>query len=119
MTNVLRRKNVAKVAVLLGGIMFICVVVLFSGIDNATSVNEVYKQDVVEDDDVDGVPFKPVSRHGENYLQHYENKRRRDISQGKSMVPQKLIIGNGNGSRIDHEKREAVKEVNEHRLWEI
>lgn len=120
-------KNATKVAVLLGVLVFICVVTVFSGIDTAS---EVYKQDVVEDDDAIHEHLQPASidysvlplpsRHDENYTgkyrPHRENKRRRDISQNKSMESQKLLIDNGNCSRIDHEKRETVKEVNERRL---
>lgn len=119
MKNVLRWKNAVKVAVLLGVVIFVCLITVFTGID---TTSKVYKPDVVKDDDAIHQHLQPTaakidysvlplrSRHDENYAgdrPNRANKWRRESSE-----PQKLIIDTGNGSRIDHEKREKVKEVN-------
>lgn len=117
MTNVLKWKNVAQVAVLFGIFVFICGVTVFAGIDTAS---EVYKPDVVEDDTAIYQHLQPAMsidyRDDENLAgndrPHRANKWRRDSSRGISMDHLKLIIDNGNDNQIDHEKREKVKEVN-------
>lgn len=131
MTNVFRKKG-AKVAVLLVGFVLFFVVTVFTGIDTA---NELYKPDVVEKHAAIHPHLQPAaalidysvlpspSIYDENYAgndrPHRSNKWRRDSSQIRSMELDKLMIDNGNGSQIDHEKREQVKEVNERRLLEI
>lgn len=114
MTKLLTWKYAAKVSVLLGVVVLICV---FTGIN---TVSEVFKQETVEDDASNiqhlqpattTLGSKPGDKYSGNDRPYRANKWRRESTHKRSMEPQELMIDNRNRSQIDHEKREKVKEV--------